>query len=109
MRFSQRHGKAILRHRNKIICEDVEESDGLLSASHDPPARAADREGGEWIVNSWKLYIGSPIYHTWSNMKMRCLNPRNPSYRFYGARGIGVCERWLTFSNFLADMGERPE
>src|SRR5437899_1304757 len=42
-------------------------------------------------------------------MKMRCTKPKNPSYRFYGARGIGVCERWLTFANFLADMGDRPD
>lgn len=27
----------------------------------------------------------------------------------YIDRGINVCERWLKFSNFLADMGERPD
>lgn len=50
----------------------------------------------------------SPTYSTWSGMKARCGNPTNISYRKYGARGITVCERWMEFRNFLADMGERP-
>jgi hypothetical protein len=42
-------------------------------------------------------------------MKQRCLNPNNKGYKNYGGRGITICERWMTFENFLADMGERPE
>lgn len=43
------------------------------------------------------------------NMHQRCANPRNTRYESYGGRGIKVCERWDSFDNFYADMGERPE
>lgn len=42
-------------------------------------------------------------------MKKRCLNPGHRNFKDYGGRGITVCERWMTFDNFLADMGERPD
>jgi hypothetical protein len=41
-------------------------------------------------------------------MLARCTQPANPAYAHYKERGITVCERWRTFENFLADMGERP-
>jgi hypothetical protein len=39
-------------------------------------------------------------------MKQRCLNPNNPDYHYYGARGISICNRWMKFEYFLEDMGE---
>ncbi len=51
----------------------------------------------------------SLAYRSWENMKQRCLNPKHDSYHYYGARSIAVDPRWLSFDNFLADMGERPE
>ena len=41
-------------------------------------------------------------------MKFRCSNPNHVAFARYGGRGIRVVERWETFANFLADMGERP-
>jgi hypothetical protein len=51
----------------------------------------------------------SPTYTSWAGIKERCLNQGNRQYPAYGGRGITVCDRWLKFENFLADMGERPQ
>ncbi len=50
----------------------------------------------------------SPTYSVWRSMIQRCTNTKVNSYKLYGGRGITVCERWSDFSNFVADMGERP-
>jgi hypothetical protein len=47
-------------------------------------------------------------YRCWVDLRKRCFNPRRPEYPNYGGRGITVCERWNSFPNFLADMGEMP-
>jgi hypothetical protein len=51
----------------------------------------------------------TPTYKTWVCMKGRCLTENHIEYPRYGGRGISICERWLSFENFLSDMGERPE
>lgn len=51
---------------------------------------------------------GTLAYSSWQNMIARCTHQSNPAYEHYKRRGITVCERWRTFENFLADMGERP-
>lgn len=55
-------------------------------------------------------------YQSWSNMNSRCYNVKSTGFEFYGQRGIQVCDSWRRgrgdfqgFSNFLKDMGERPE
>ena len=57
---------------------------------------------------TWRRNIQSREHNSWNGMKERCLNPKATGYALYGGRGIRVCERWMTFKNFLLDMGPRP-
>lgn len=51
----------------------------------------------------------SSEYRSWTAMKNRCLNRNQPSYKYYGEKGIKVCDRWInSFENFLKDMGFKP-
>lgn len=58
------------------------------------------------IKNGFQGHQLSYIYY---GMHARCYDKSHSSYRNYGARGIKVCERWHKMSNFVEDMGERPE
>ena len=49
------------------------------------------------------------MYEAWRTMHGRCINPGHKSFKYYGARGVKVCERWKDFQTFLADVGERPD
>jgi hypothetical protein len=62
-----------------------------------PPRKIEGRERTESVI-----YRG---------MIKRCDNPRTKDFRFYGGRGIRVCDRWrgpLGWRHFFSDMGPRP-
>lgn len=57
----------------------------------------------------------TPEYATWVRIKTRCSNPKLHNFRYYGGKGIKVCDRWINgedgksgFECFLEDMGPRP-
>ena len=50
--------------------------------------------------------VGHPAYETWRSMRARCGRESAGGFRYYGARGVRVCERWqISFEAFWADMG----
>jgi hypothetical protein len=54
--------------------------------------------------------IGSREYNIWANMKARCNNINNTSYKNYGGRGITICDEWnSSFEKFIKDMGPCPK
>jgi hypothetical protein len=41
------------------------------------------------------------LFNVWQNIKRRCYTKTNPSYKYYGGRGIGVCQEWMNgFQSF---------
>lgn len=54
-------------------------------------------------------HVYSSTYQSWQSMLARCRYPERDTKCKHVGRGIIVCERWRSFENFLADMGERPD
>lgn len=41
------------------------------------------------------------LYNVYKDMKRRCYNPNRANYKYYGGKGIRVCDEWLkSFKNF---------
>jgi len=50
-----------------------------------------------------------PEYVIWLSMRSRCKCKSHTSYKYYGGRGIAVCDKWrYDFVGFLSDVGKRP-
>jgi hypothetical protein len=48
-------------------------------------------------------------YQVWCYIKSRCYNKKVKAFKYYGGRGITMCDRWRnSFAAFLEDMGQRP-
>lgn len=102
---SDRHGKARWLCRCACGTEKTVNASALMSGltkSCGTHRQAITQHGNARIG-----YITSD-YRSWAAMIQRCTNANNPNYSVYGGRGIGVCERWRTFANFIADMGPKP-
>jgi len=50
-----------------------------------------------------------PEWGNWISMLKRCYNPKTIGYKYWGGRGISVCDAWRNdFGAFYRDMGPKP-
>lgn len=42
----------------------------------------------------------SRLNNIWNGMRSRCRNANHKDYKYYGGRGIKVCEEWNNYINF---------
>lgn len=95
---------AIRTIRQASLLSGNTRSCGCFKAEVDSAKGKLNRTHGDAPMNQSR----APEYYSWASMIQRCRNPSNPAFDRYGGRGITVCERWLHYPNFLADMGRRP-
>src|SRR5262245_12071782 len=60
------------------------------------------------VLQLHRLPVSNRLYKVWHSMVYRCTNPGHTPWANYAARGIRVCERWLSYENFIADMPAQP-
>lgn len=59
---------------------------GCLRREYITEKNKATIKHGKWKTRLYKIYTA---------MKERCYNPNCKSYKYYGARGIKICDEWL--------------
>lgn len=57
---------------------------------------------------SGRSFYKEPWYNSYRCMKSRCYREKDPSYKYYGGRGIKVCDEWLNIENFERWVESHP-
>lgn len=51
-------------------------------------------------MGKWHKLRNTRLYSIWLSMRSRCNNPKTKNYRYYGGKGISVCDEWDSFVAF---------
>ena len=66
------------------------------------------RKGETMRLIKGRTFYKEPWYNSYRCMKSRCYREKDPSYKYYGGRGIKVCDEWLNIENFEKWVKEHP-
>jgi hypothetical protein len=91
-------GKEIITQRHRLV------------SGHTKSCGCVKGDCGRKISHGhWRGNKPTPEWLAWTSMKRRCYNKNHKDYKYWGAMGVIVCDRWLeSFENFYKDMGDRP-
>jgi hypothetical protein len=78
--------------------------DAMLNKDYDRAKVARERFTKHGLIKG-----NLRLYRVWARMKQRCLNPNCEDYPKYGGAGVKVCDQWLSFEGFYADVGASYE
>lgn len=54
----------------------------------------------EYLLHQTHGDTHTRLYRIWKGMKARCMITTSQSYKWYGAKGVSVCEDWLSYEPF---------
>ena len=55
-----------------------------------------------------RSFYKEPWYNSYRGMMSRCYRPKDASYKYYGGRGVVVCNEWHNILNFEMWVKENP-
>ena len=89
---------------------------GCTCARHSPKPERGQRisaaKKGKRVTHGLTHH---PLYFTWTRMMARCYNPLSTGYKYWGGRGITVCQEWHDVRHFIwwmescEGIGWRPD
>lgn len=107
--FVEEAGRAASGHalfRVRCVCG----KEKLMRKDHFSRLSSCGCKRKELIGNATRHHglSNTPAHACWMGMIQRTTDKNSKNYPYYGGRGIKVCERWMKFENFYADMGPKP-
>lgn len=109
--FSRKNRPGYYRWHARFVCSCGKQFDALIQNVHDGKTTSCgclSRRRKIGIASVTHGLSKTRTYKIWAHMRKRCTDKKHNRYWSYGGRGIVVCQRWESFENFLADMGECP-